>query len=116
MWKFSMTPMGFKRWTDTNETFPYQKRKRLIVIMLFLFCLCILCMCVYFLQCFFLLFFHLFIHSFIYLLLASLMRAPKLFSTIARKSQFENLLDVRLEDVQYRRLAFVLSRVFTLVR
>ena len=109
-----MTPMGFNRWTDTNETCPYHKRKRLIVVMLFLFCLLfILCMCV-FLQCLFLLFFHLFIRSFIYLLLVGLMRAPKLFSTIARKSQ--NLLDVRLEDAQYRRLAFLLSRVFTLVR
>lgn len=106
--------MGFNRWTDTNETFPYHKRKRLIVVTLFLFCLLfILCMCVFFavLVSFI---FYLFIHSFVYLLLASLMRAPKLFSTIARKSQ--NLLDVRLEDAQYRRLAFLLSRVFTFVR
>ena len=115
MWKFSMTPMGFNRWTDTNETFPYLKRKRIIVVMLFLFFFfCLFCACVYFLQCLFLLF--LFIYLFIYLLLASLIRAPKLFSTIARKSQFENLLDVRLEDAQYCRLAFLLSRVFTLVR
>ena len=79
MWKFSMTPMGFNRWTDTNETFPYHKRKRLTVVMLFLFCLLfILCMCVFFavLVSFI---FYLFIHSFIYLLLASLTRAPKLF-------------------------------------
>ena len=111
-----MTPMGFNRWTDTNETFPYQKRKRLVVVMLIRFCLLfILCMCVFFavLVSFI---FYLFIHSFIYLLLASLVRAPKLFSTIAKKSQFENLLDVRLEDAQYCRLAFLLSRVFTLVR
>ena len=115
MWKFSMTPMGFNRWTDRNETFPYLKRKRIIVVMLFLFFFgCLFCACVYFLQCLFLLF--LFIYLFIYLLLASLMRAPKLFSTIARKSQFENLLDVSLEDAQYCQLAFLLSRVFTLVR
>ena len=110
MWKFSMTPMGFNRWTDTNETFPYHKRKRLNVIMLFLFCLLfILCMCVFFaVLVSFIFFIYLFIYSFIYLLLASLMRAPKLFSTVAGKSQ--NLLDVRLEACAVLSIGFLIIR------
>ena len=69
MWKFSMTPMRFNGWTDTSETFPYQKRKSLIVIMLFLFCLLfILCMCVFFAVLFSFIFS--FIYSFIYLFIA----------------------------------------------
>ena len=69
MWKFSMTLMGFNRWTDTNETFPYQKSRRLIVVMLFLFCLLfILCMCVFFAVL--VSFIFSFIYSFIYLFTA----------------------------------------------
>ena len=60
--------MGFNRWTDTNETFPYHKRKRLIVVMLFLFCLLfILCVCIFCSACFF---YFLFIYSFICLFIA----------------------------------------------
>ena len=62
-----MTPMGFNRWTDTNETFPYLKRKRIIVVMLFLFffLLFILCMCVFFTMLVSFIFIYLFIHLFI---------------------------------------------------
>ena len=66
MWKFSMTPMGFNRWTDRNETFPYLKRKRIIVVMLFLFFLAVyfVHVCIFCSACFF--YFYLFIYSFIY--------------------------------------------------